>query len=138
MSCNSAIYAANTMEQPLIATEATVVNFGSVVRRFGPALVLSGGNVSVNQRGFYSVDVNLCINIPAATSADITVQLYKDGAPIPGAYAKVTTAQTATFDQVTIPFIIREKCCCENSITCVVTSTEAGTIVNAAIEVVKI
>ena len=131
MSCKSAIYAANTASQDVSANG--VINFGSVVRRFGQNCNLSGGNVVVDGSGYYDVDVN--INFLGSATDTATFTVFKDGTAIPGASATVTTA-ASTAGTVTIPAVIREICCCESTIT--VGCDIAITVSNAAIVVKKV
>lgn len=126
----SVIYAANTATQDYVAT-GTVVNFGSIVRRYGGNLGLSGGNIIADGIGYYNADVNLSLT----GAGTISVQVYKDGAPITGAEATITGVADTTYS-VTIPCLIRQTCCCESTITVVVSGT-TGTITNAAIVVEK-
>lgn len=135
MSCNSAIYSVNTNSQALTAATPATVNFGTVVRRFGPSVDMNGGDIVISASGFYEVDVNLGLTVG---DGNVTVQLSKDGTAIPGAVAVVTSAAADTACAISIPFIIRNKCCCDSTLSCVVTSATAGTITNAAIEVKKI
>lgn len=130
--CNAAIYAANTNVQELAVGD--VVNFGQIVRRFGPNLMLSGGNVVIEGKGYYDVDVN--INLEGTVAGDVTLSLYRDGVRVPGATATVTTAVGSMYS-VTIPCIVRETCCCESEIT-VVISENAATVNSASILVEKI
>lgn len=134
MSTVSTIYSANTSAQTLAANTPYNVNFGSVVRRCGDALTMSGGNVVISECGFYSVDVNIGCTV---TSGTVTVQIFKDGTLVPGATATIMSGATTTDIQTTIPFMVRNKCCCDSTLSCVVTSTADGTITNATIRVVE-
>ena len=127
----SVLYAANTSTQAFAAT-GTVINFGSIVRRYGDNLALSGGNVVARGCGYYDIDTNITFNGAAGT---VVVQIYKDGVPIPGATTSTTIAANVNA-QVSIPAIIREVCCNESTIT-VVISGVAGNVINAAIDVEK-
>ena len=127
----SVLYAVNSTPQNYIAN-GTVINFGSIVRRYGQNLELSGGNVIVQGAGYYSVDINIGFT---SAAGDVTVQVYKDGVAIQGAMAIVTAAATTSYS-LTIPALIRETCDCESTITVVISGT-AGTINNAAIVVEK-
>ena len=131
MSCKSVLYAANTASQDVAANG--VVNFGSAVRRFGQNCNISGGNVTVSGSGYYDVDVNISYLGSAADTA--TFSVYNDGVAIPGASAIVTTA-ASTAGCLTIPAVIREKCCMESTIT--VQSDIAVTVNNASIVVKKV
>ncbi len=136
MSCTSAIYAANTTTQAVPANTQTTINFGQVVRAFGPYTRLSGGNVTVRGAGYYIVDTNFSVSTVEA-SAGVTIQLYKDGVAIPGAAATFTTAANSGRSD-SIPLMIRETCCKESTITATITSTVAATVTNAAILIKKV
>lgn len=127
----SILYAANINDQAFVAA-GTIINFGNIIRRYGCNLNLSGGNAIINGTGYYDVDVNLTFTAAAGT---VSIQIYKDGVAVPGAEATITTAATTNYS-VTIPAIIKENCCCESTIT-VVISGAAGTLSNATIKVEK-
>jgi hypothetical protein len=127
----SILYAANTAAQSVPV--GGTVNFGSAVRRYGCDCRLSGGNVVIMNRGYYDVDVNLTVT--TAVAGSLTASIYLDGVLIPGA----TVTKTVTVGGVTalsIPAVVREKCCCESAVTVIITGT-AATVNNAAIRVVK-
>lgn len=128
----SILYAANTTAQTTVAT-GTVIDFGRIVRRYGSNLNLSGGNVTTMGMGYYDFDANVSFTAGGAGTA--TIQLYKDGTAIPGASATFTT-ESATRYAITIPFTTRDRCCCESTITAVVSGV-AGSVTNAAINVAK-
>ena len=117
----SLIYVVNSGAQAVAADG--VVSLGTVVRRYGCNLNLSGNGVEVRGAGYYTFNCNIVAE-PAATGS-ITATLMKDGVPIPGASA---TANAATADvPVTLPIIgvIREGCGCADSastITCVLSA----------------
>lgn len=129
----SALYLANSNAQPYVVT-GTTVNFGSVVRKYGCNAYVSGGNPVVDGIGYYAITANL--NFTGTSSGNVTVQLYKDGVAIPGAVGIVTVA-SGIAESVTIPAIIRQHCCCESTITAVISGT-TGSVDNAAIEVIKL
>lgn len=128
----SILYAANTNSQTF-ATAGTVINFGSIVRKYGCNIALSGGNVVVDGIGYYDIDANITFN---GAAGNVLIQLYKDGVAIPGAEATVTVVAD-TFYSVTIPAVIREHCCCEDTITAMISGV-VGTVSNAAIVVEKL
>lgn len=128
MSCKSALYGVNTYEQNL--TVGDVINFGQIVRRFGCHTNLNSGNVVLKGVGYYSFDS--IFQFTGTGTATIT--FYKDGVAIPGAKASVVMA---TDTSVSIPFMVRETCDCESTITAVITGADA-TMTNAAIKVVKL
>ncbi|MGN0317807.1 MAG: hypothetical protein ACI4E1_07755 [Lachnospira sp.] len=129
----SVIYAANSNSQPFVAA-GTVINFGSVVRRYGSNLCLSGGNVEVTGAGYYDVDTNFTVT--ANDAGTLKIQLFIDGVAIPGAVATITTT-AATNYAISIPAIVRHTCCCEGTITAVI-SGATGSVINAAIDVIKL
>lgn len=133
MSCKSALYAANANTQTVTADETTI-DFGSIVRRYGRCTHLSGGNVVIEEAGYYDVDTNVTFTSTAAGT--VAIYLYKDGVRIPGANVTATTAAGSTY-AFSIPAIIRNTCNCESTIT-VRTVGAAGTITNAAIAVERI
>lgn len=128
----SVLYTANTSTQPFVAT-GTIVNFGTPVRRYGNNINVSGGNVVVDGIGYYNLDTNLTVEATGAGA--LLVQVFKDGVAITGASATITVAADTTY-AVTIPAIVRENCCCESTIT-VVVSGVAGNVTNAAMVVEK-
>lgn len=129
--CKSALYAANTGTQAI--TAGSPISFGSIVRRYGGYLNLSGGNVVTEGAGYYEAIVNL--TFVADTAGEVNVSMYSDGVEIPG--ATVSVPGTAGIEYtVTIPAIIKQKCCCDTYIT--VKPDANITLTNAAISVKKI
>lgn len=80
MGCKSAIYCVNTNFG--VAANGNIP-FGSVIRRFGQCVELSGSDIVCCGQGYYDVDVHATL-VPAATGT-IGIQLYADGQPVPGA-----------------------------------------------------
>lgn len=132
MSCKSLIYATNSVPQEVAVGES--INFGQVVRRFGRNLNLSGGNISVMGEGYYDIDG--LFNIVAGGAGLLSVELYKDGSLIPGAVASRTVAADAAYSLSIPPVVIREMCCCESTITAVITGV-AATVNSTSIKVEK-
>lgn len=127
----SVLYASNTSSQTL--STGDVINFGSIVRKYGCNCNLSGGNVIVSGTGYYNIDTIFTLTASAAGNAVIT--LYKDGVAIPGGIATFTMT-AGDLCAVSIPAMIRQSCCCDSTITAVLTGI-AGTMNNAAIIVEK-
>lgn len=124
------IYSTNTSTQVL--ANGGVINFGTPVRRYGNNLYISDGNVVARGDGYYTGIANVSFTATAGTA---TVQVFKDGVAIPGAKATITTEATTNY-QASVPFVIRQRCCVESSIT-VSISGVTPTVSNASIEVVK-
>ncbi len=129
----SVLYSANTASQTTTAA-GTVINFGTVVRRYGCNAELSGGNAVVKGSGYYGVDISITFTASGAGTA--VIQLLKDGTAVTGATASITTAESTTYT-VYIPSVVRNVCCCESAIS-VVISGVAGAVTNAAIVVQKL
>lgn len=128
----SVLYGVNRNSQTIIVGDR--VDFGSVVRRYGCNLNMSGGEVLVKGEGYYDVDASITFTAGAAGIATIT--LLKDGSVIPGASASMTVAEGDVVTLTVPPSVIREKCCCETTISAVISGV-IGVISNATIRVTK-
>ena len=129
------IQTVNAGSQPV--ADATVLNLGTVVRRYGCALRLSGNGIEVSGEGYYTIDAAVTVT-PTAAGA-VTLAIYENGVQIPGAIAsgyQTTAAQPITLNAP--PATIRKGCGCEGAsqITVVVTADD-GTVSNAAVRIVK-
>ena len=124
MSCNSAIYVENTSPASLILTEqqpSATLALGTVNRRFGRNIQLSGNGILIDGAGYYDVDASVTVT-PAAAGI-YTVQLYKDGVAVPGALQSVTAVADAAIS-FNIPALVRLQCCDSSStLTLVLTTT---------------
>ena len=81
--------------------EGSTISLGSVLRRFGCDLRLSGNAIEVSNCGYYEISGTVTL-APTATG-NVTVALYLDGVQIPSAIATQTIG-TAN-DIVTLPLI---------------------------------
>lgn len=126
----SILYAVSSVAQSVVSTGSNIT-YGTLVRKAGCNVGLSGGNVVTKGEGYYDIYTNLTLTATAAGTA--IVQLSKDGVIIPGALAEFTTAENSTY-AVSIPCVVRNSCCCESSVV-VNVSGVSGTVVNASIEV---
>ena len=131
----SLIYTANTSTQ-VVAVDG-IINPGTVIRRFGPNLTLSGNAIQIAGAGYYDIDTSFTVAPTAA--GEVTITAYLDNVTIPGAVATATVA--ASGDYVTLPITaaFRQACqCCEglSSLTFVLTGTAAN-ITNSAIVIEK-
>ena len=124
------IYAANTLNRTVAAGDR--IDFGTVVRRFGKDITLSGGNPETNASGYYKVDATFTIT--ESTDATATITLYDNGTAIPGAFASATTV-TGRIANMSISTVVRQKCCMNHTITAVLTGT--GVEVNKSAIVVE-
>lgn len=105
----AAIYTANTIDQ-IVAING-VLSLGSVIRRFGcnscgkPIIDLAGNAITLDGSGYYDVDVSAVITPTAAGT--VTLTLYQDGTPVPGATASATVAAAATTVTLPIDALVR-------------------------------
>ncbi len=126
------MYAVNTAEQDVAV--GGNVNFGSLVRRFGCNVGISGGEPIVSGCGYYDIDTNFTFTAGAAGT--ITITLMKGGVPIPGAFAQKTVADGSIYD-LNVPALIKHCCECETTVTAQVTGV-AATFNNATMIIEKV
>lgn len=114
----------------------SIISLGSVQRRFGCNLRLSGNAIECEGQGYYVVDA--VVSIAPTAAGDVTVALYRNGVQIPGAIAYGSVA--APEDYITLPIetTIRQGCNCDSadSLTLVLL-TGAGNVSNASVRVEK-
>lgn len=114
----------------------SIISLGSVLRRYGCNLRLSGNAVEVSGEGYYKIDCN--VSVAPTAAGPVTVAIYNNGVQIPGAiaYGAVSTAG----NPITLPVetTIRQSCCCDSadSLT-VVLLAGAGTVQNISMRVEK-
>lgn len=132
----SAIYVANTSVQNVAA--AGIIQPGTVIRRFGPNLRLSGNAIQVAGSGYYEVIANVTL---APTAAGlVTISAVKDNVVIPGGTASATVTAADDSTNLTIVAIVKESCmCCDglSNITFVL-NEGAAAVSNIAISVKKL
>lgn len=130
----SLIQTANQSQQAIVAN--SIISPGSVQRRFGCNLRLSGNAIEVNGEGYYTVDLD--VSIAPTAAGPVTIALYNNGVQIPGAiaYGSVTTAGNPT--TLCINCTIRQGCCCDSAdnLTCVLLEGP-GTVSNISLRVIK-
>lgn len=128
----SVLYGVNRTAQTIVVGDR--VNFGNIIRKYGCNINMSGGEVNITGEGYYNLDAS--ITFVAGAEGIATITLLKDGSIIPGAGASQTVASGDTVTLTIPPSVIREKCCCESTITAVISGV-IGVINNATIRVVK-
>lgn len=116
----------------------SIIGLGTVARRYGCDLRLSGNGIEMGGEGYFAVDANVTLS-PTAIGAT-SVAMYVDGSPVPGAVA--TGSVAAIGDSVTLPISVTLKracCVCEdvNNITFVLTDG-ASTVTNITVRVSKL
>lgn len=118
-------------------TQAVAVDgeiaLGSVVRRFGCNLKLSGNSVVATGEGYYMIDAAVTVE-PTATGA-VTVGLFSNGTALPGV---LSSSYGTASEPVTLPLVgtIRNVNCAENSLTLVLLNG-AGNVTNVSMRVEK-
>ena len=132
----SAIYTANTTAQNVAVNG--LINPGTVIRRYGCNIHMSGNSINIAGTGYYDIDASFTLAPTAA--GNVTISVYKDGVVVPGATA--TTTATAANDPVnlSISSLVREYCPCADDISNLtfVLSGTAASVTNAAIVVEKL
>ena len=93
----SAIYTVNQSAQNVAVNG--IINLGTIIRRFGPNLDLSGDAIMLNGAGYYDIDASITLAPTAA--GNVTITAYKDNVAIPGATA--TEAVTELSKRICIP-----------------------------------
>lgn len=140
MSCNSAIYMANTSEQTILANAQ--IPFGTIVRRFGRFANIQGSDIVIgdcctrNGNGYYKCDCSVTLE-PSAIGS-VTAQLYLNGEPYPGAQATGYAATAGNPVNLSFPAIIRLYGCCNQGTLQVRLGDEGATVTNMAFSVEKL
>ena len=123
-------------ESTQAVTENNVINLGSVLRRYGCNLKLSGGAVEVDGPGYYDADV-IAVVEPTAVG-NVTVALFENNVQIPGAIASGYVAEAAA--PITLPIVttIRKGCNCDGASQIVLKLIEGpGNVTNVSTKIVK-
>ena len=130
----SLIQTVNQSSQAVAAN--SIIDLGSVIRRFGCNLRLNGNAIEVDGAGYYTVDCN--VTLAPTTAGNVTVTLCKNGVPLTGATA--TGSVSTAGNPVTLPIqtTIREGCACDGgtALTLVLVAG-ASTVSNVAVRAEK-
>lgn len=129
----SLIQVTNQSQQTV--AEDSIISLGSVQRRFGCNLRLSGNGIEVDGQGYYTIDSTVSVSPTAA--GPVTVAVYNNGVQIPGAIAYGTGTAGAP---LTLPLVgtIRQGCCCDSADNLTLVLVEgAGVVSNVSMRVVK-
>lgn len=137
MSCKAAIYTVNSGAQA-VAVGGTI-NLGSIVRRFGreccdPAINLNGSSITLNESGYYDIDVAITA-LPTA-AGPVTITVLQDGVAVPGSTNTSQGTAGNPVNVVSLP-LVRVRCGSASSISVVLTNG-AGTVANISVKVIKI
>lgn len=130
----SLIQTANPSSQAVAVNN--IVSLGSVQRRYGCNLRLSGNAIEMGGEGYFAVDVTATLAPTAIGSA--TIALYVDGTPVPGATA--TGSIAAIGDSITLPIAttLRRSCCEDVNNVTVVLTAGASNVNNINVRIEKL
>lgn len=132
------IYTVNSGAQAVAVGGA--INLGSIVRRFGreccdPSINLNGSSITLNEPGYYDIDVAVTA-LPTA-AGPVTITVFQDGTAIPGSTNTTTAAAAGNpVNVVSLP-MVRVRCSSASSLSVVLTNG-AGTVANVSVKVIKI
>ena len=132
----SAIYTANTTAQNVAVNGS--INPGTVIRRFGCNVHMSGSSINLTGTGYYDVDASFTLAPTAA--GNVTVTMLKDGVPVPGATATAATSTANNPVNLSISCLVREYCPCaddSSNLTFVLSGT-ASSITNVSLVIEKL
>lgn len=130
----SLIQTANQSSQSVAAN--SIISLGSVQRRFGCNLRLSGNAIECSGEGYYTVNAD--VSLAPTAAGPVTVALYNNGVQVPGAiaYGSVSTAGNSTV--LPLNTTIRQGCCCDSADNLTLVLLEGpSTVTNVSMRVVK-
>ena len=130
----SLIQVANPSTQAV--AENSIIPLGSVQRRFGCNLRLSGNAIECSGEGYYTLTGNVTVS-PTAIG-NVTVGLHINGVQLPGAVSYGYAS--AASNPVTLPIeaTIRQGCCCDSADNISLVLLEgAGNVQNVSLRVEK-
>lgn len=129
----SAIYTALTTATAV--ADGGIVPIGTTQRRFGCNLVQDGNTIQTCGCGYYKVDAVVTFN--ADSAAPVSIQLEKDGVPVPGAMSMITVAGTSDETVLPVTAIVRNQCDA-SSVLSFVASGAGITVDNFAVTIEKL
>ena len=130
----SGIYVANTGVQSVAIDGA--IALGSVVRRFGCGVDLNGTGITIDEPGYY--DVNLSVTAEPTAAGPVTVSMINNGVAVSGATATATAA--AAGDAVNLSFESMVRVFCNGNIAALTFALTDGaaSITNVAVVITKL
>ena len=130
----SLIQTVNQSSQTVAAN--SIIDLGSVIRRFGCNLRLNGNSVEVDGEGYYKIDCN--VTLAPVAAGNVTIAIYKNGVALTGATASGSVTTAGNLITLPIQTTIREGCCCDGGVALtVVLVSGASTVSNVAMRVEK-
>lgn len=129
----SLIQTVNQSEQAI--AENGIFALGTVVRRYGRDLRLSGNGIEATGNGYFSVTAS--VSVAPTAAGPVTVALFDNGVQVPGAIAYATGTAGEPVN-LAIVATIRRGCCCEGADNLTLVLIEgAGTAPNVSLRVVE-
>ena len=123
-------------ESTQAVTENNVINLGSVLRRYGCNLRLSGGAVEIDGPGYY--EANVIATVEPTAVGDVTVALFENNVQIPGAIASAYASLAESPVVLPIVTTIRKGCNCDGASQIVLKLIEGpGDVTNVSTKIVK-
>ena len=120
-----------------VVASNSIIDLGSVIRRFGCNCRLNGNAIEVSGEGYYTIDAN--VTLAPTTAGNVQIAVYKNGVQLTGATA--TGSVSTAGNPITLPIqtTIREGCGCDGgtALTLVLISGPS-TITNVAMRVEKV
>lgn len=104
----SLIQTVNQSEQA--AAENGILALGTVQRRYGRDLRLSGNGIEATGTGYFSIEAS--VSVAPTAAGPVTVALYDNGVQVPGAIAYGSAAAAGDPVNLAIVSTIRRGCCC--------------------------
>ena len=130
----SLIQTVNQSSQTVAAN--SIIDLGSVIRRFGCNLRLNGNAIEVNGEGYYKIDCNVTLAPTAA--GNVTIAIFKNGVQLTGATATGSVSTAGNLITLPVQTTIREGCQCDGGTALtVVLLSGASTVSNVALRVEK-
>lgn len=116
--------------------ENGVIGLGTVLRRYGCNLRLSGNGIEATGDGYYEVTASVTVS-PTAVG-NVTVSMFVDGTEIPSATASGYAGEASAPVTVSIVSTIRKGCRCDGASNITFVLEEgAGNVTNISVRVVK-
>ena len=123
-------------ESTQAVTQNNVINLGSVLRRYGCNLKLSGGAVEIDGPGYY--EANVIATVEPTAVGDVTVALFENNVQIPGAIASAYASLAESPVVLPIVTTIRKGCNCDGASQIVLKLIEGpGNVTNVSTKIVK-
>ena len=106
----SLIQVANQSNQSVALN--SIVGLGSVQRRFGCNIRLSGNGIELEGAGYYTINAD--VSVAPTTTGNVTIGIFNNGVQIPGAiaYGYSTAGNPLT---LSINATVRQGCCCDSA-----------------------